>query len=904
MTKSLRGRTKVIGPAIKQSLPIELDPAAYEGAIVYAEDTTVRVSDGTSWNLVSPGVQGIQGTQGNLGLQGTQGIQGEKGIQGETGIQGDLGIQGIQGAQGTSGIQGDGGTQGTQGIQGIQGLQGNTGTQGTQGTQGNQGSQGTTGIQGAQGIQGTFGPSLTIIGSVADVNINPPNNPQTTLNNAFPGAVTGNGVIDEATGDMWVYDGSTWENVGQIVGPQGTQGVQGIQGAQGIQGPQGTTGIQGAQGTQGTQGTQGAQGTQGNAGSQGTNGTQGTQGAQGLQGTQGNTGIQGVQGTQGTQGTQGAQGIQGNTGIQGGSGIQGARGFTGFQGVQGTQGNTGIQGSVGTQGTQGVQGRQGTQGIQGRQGTQGIQGITGPSTTINATNDTTTNSLHFPVFVGALGSNQTAKGSSTKLAFNPSTGKLFVSNTEVLTSVLIEQWQSGGSYQQGEVVWAEADQKTYRSIRDHSGLTIEPSNNQSWDISSASFVRSFSVASQDTAPGDVFFKPDGTKMYVIGSANDAVYEYDLSTPWDISSAFFVQSFSVASQETTPTGLFFKPDGTKMYVIGSANDAVYEYDLSTPWDISSASFVQSFSVASQNTSPVDVFFKPDGTKMYMLGASGQQRVYEYDLSTPWDISSASFVQSFSVFPPQNLPTGIFFRSDGAKMYVIGALGDLIYEYDLSTPWDVLSASLAQDFSVASQDTFPTGLFFKPDGTKIYVIGTTNDTVYEYSIVTWLPISFTDEIIEGTIVDSTIDGSVIGATTPAAATFTTISKSSGSFRINHPILNDRYLVHSFVESPKADNIYRGIASLANGIAMINIDEASNMTDGTFVALNRNAQCFAQNITGFKPIRASVNGNILMLESSDFDCYDQVSWLVIGERQDKEIVDADWTDETGRVIVEPSK
>jgi hypothetical protein len=47
--------------------------------------------------------------------------------------------------------------------------------------------------------------SPCIIGSVPNVNVNPPNNPQTTLNTAFPNAESGNGVIDTATGDLWVY---------------------------------------------------------------------------------------------------------------------------------------------------------------------------------------------------------------------------------------------------------------------------------------------------------------------------------------------------------------------------------------------------------------------------------------------------------------------------------------------------------------------------------------------------------------------------------------------------------------------------------------------------------------------------------------------------------------------------
>jgi hypothetical protein len=76
----------------------------------------------------------------------------------------------------------------------------------------------------------------------------------------------------------------------------------------------------------------------------------------------------------------------------------------------------------------------------------------------------------------------------------------------------------------------------------------------------------------------LFFKPDGLKMYIVGSTGDDVNEYDLSTAWDISTASYLQNFSVEAQAALPTDLFFKPDGLKMYILDNGGDAVYEYDL--------------------------------------------------------------------------------------------------------------------------------------------------------------------------------------------------------------------------------------------------------------------------------------------------------------------------------------
>jgi hypothetical protein len=220
-------------------------------------------------------------------------------------------------------------------------------------------------------------------------------------------------------------------------------------------------------------------------------------------------------------------------------------------------------------------------------------------------------------------------------------------------------------------------------------------------------------------------------MYIVGTDGDDVNEYDLSTAWDVSTASYLQNFSVATEETLPSGIFFKPDGLKMYIVGYDGDDVNEYDLSTAWDISTASYLQAFSVAAQEGVPQDVFFKPDGLKMYVLGAVGQD-VNEYNLSTAWDVSSASFLQNFSIAAQEELPRGLFFKPDGTKMYVVGEAGDDVNEYNLSTAWDISTASFLQIFSVATEEASPTGIFFKPDGGKMYVVGSSGDDVNEYDL----------------------------------------------------------------------------------------------------------------------------------------------------------------------------
>ena len=149
----------------------------------------------------------------------------------------------------------------------------------------------------------------------------------------------------------------------------------------------------------------------------------------------------------------------------------------------------------------------------------------------------------------------------------------------------------------------------------------------------------------------------GLKMFVAGNDNDSVFEYTLSIAWDVSSASFVDSFSIASEESSPSGIAFSKSGEKMFIVGNNGDDVNEYTLSVAWDVSSASFVDSFDLSNEDTFPSGIAFSKSGEKMFISGATNDA-VHEYTLTTAWDVSTASFVDSFSVASQDGAPNGMF------------------------------------------------------------------------------------------------------------------------------------------------------------------------------------------------------------------------------------------------------
>lgn len=256
-----------------------------------------------------------------------------------------------------------------------------------------------------------------------------------------------------------------------------------------------------------------------------------------------------------------------------------------------------------------------------------------------------------------------------------------------------------------------------------------------WDIKTAVYAGSFLVRSEEETPMGLFFKPDGTGMYVTGTVSHAVHEYRITEPWDILTAAYVRSISVSAKLGYPIGLFFKDDGTKMYVLDSESTTrndVYEYDLSTAWDVTTALYLQTYAILEEDDVK-GMFIKPDGAKMYIVGAIGD-KVYEYDLGTPWNVTTSVYSQQFSVAAQDTGPSDLFFKADGTKMFIVGDIGNDINEYDLVTPWDITTASFIQNFAVGGWEVGPSTMAFSSDGKIMYVLGCAGDDVLIFNLST--------------------------------------------------------------------------------------------------------------------------------------------------------------------------
>ena len=253
------------------------------------------------------------------------------------------------------------------------------------------------------------------------------------------------------------------------------------------------------------------------------------------------------------------------------------------------------------------------------------------------------------------------------------------------------------------------------------------------DISSATYDSvSFDTTAQDGNMNSLFFSTDGTKMFAAGHSTDTVYEYSLSTGFDISTASYNSvSLSISGQDTFPKGLSFSSDGTKMYVSGSTNNNVHQYTLTSAWDLSTASY-DSVSY-SPHAVLASVDFNNDGTKMYTTFVGSPASIRQHTLSTAWDLSTASYDSvSFSTSSQETQPWGVCFNPEGTQMFVTGYSSDRVHQYTLSTAFDLSTASYdSLSLDVVLQENRPTSIRFNADGSKMFVLGYTNDDVFQYS-----------------------------------------------------------------------------------------------------------------------------------------------------------------------------
>ena len=258
-------------------------------------------------------------------------------------------------------------------------------------------------------------------------------------------------------------------------------------------------------------------------------------------------------------------------------------------------------------------------------------------------------------------------------------------------------------------------------------------------------------------PREVFVSPSGEYLFMIGAAEDKIQRLDMTTPFDIetgsgSSSQIITPTDLSqvagsnlSSEANARGLFFRRDGLKFYIVGTTLDTVACFNLSTAWDLSSTitydSKVSAVSFSgpdgtSVNLSAGQVFFKPDGSRLYVTDINADC-IIEYSIPSgeEWSLTNASQVGNATSLGAlsSNLlnPQSIYIDPTGVKVFIHTGLTDRLYELVMTTPWDLSTLALTNRDIDTDLTTNPTSVTFSEDSRFMYVTGSGIDKILRYS-----------------------------------------------------------------------------------------------------------------------------------------------------------------------------
>jgi len=241
----------------------------------------------------------------------------------------------------------------------------------------------------------------------------------------------------------------------------------------------------------------------------------------------------------------------------------------------------------------------------------------------------------------------------------------------------------------------------------------------------------------EATPQGVFAKPDGTTIYVVGQTLDNVYQYSLSTAWNVATATLSQIHSVTAQETLPVDLFFKSDGSVLYLLGDQGNDITYYSLSESWNVGSTITLDgTYSLSAQTTTPSGLHFSGDGTKFWV---SSVTTVFQYTVATPWTLTTASYDNKSFTNPQDTTLKSVSLDPSGTTMFLLGDTNDRVYEYYLTTANDITTAVYSgrssyiahKSTQIGNENTFG-GMYIAYPNNKMYLLGTASDTILEYNL----------------------------------------------------------------------------------------------------------------------------------------------------------------------------
>ena len=292
----------------------------------------------------------------------------------------------------------------------------------------------------------------------------------------------------------------------------------------------------------------------------------------------------------------------------------------------------------------------------------------------------------------------------------------------------------------------------------------------SWGIISDEVQNALFVDSNDAQQivRGLAFSSDGLKVFLHyqngGDTFRYIAEYKLSTPFDISTKTYAgddERCELTGNSGNDRRIFdmsFSTDGLKLFIAragsnneaGSNIDKIFRYDLTSPYDISTCSFAQKTTdldgdtlqlnsqagnrANNKNNKAQGVAINNDGTKIFIIFQdAADERILEYNLSTPYDLETISLVTSAGItLPVDGNPMSLFFNSTGTRLFYHDHNNHTVTQISLGAAYDTSSFTVDGSVDIrtkASANNISSelaGLAFSKNGLMIFLANDQNDS----------------------------------------------------------------------------------------------------------------------------------------------------------------------------------
>ena len=203
-----------------------------------------------------------------------------------------------------------------------------------------------------------------------------------------------------------------------------------------------------------------------------------------------------------------------------------------------------------------------------------------------------------------------------------------------------------------------------------------------WDIGNTTFSGEFDLSNefgstdQQSRAHGLFLRDDGEKMWVFNRTE--IWGYTLESPWELSSAVHTYYMDLKDFVQRGHDIDFNPDGTKLFIDDRNVRAVHQAELVIPWDVTSITSVFTLDISDEEEQVRGLKIIADGTIMLLMDTA-RKEILKYELSTPYELQSARFIDAFDVSEQTDDPRGLSVSADMQRFYVTGRDNQTIYQY---------------------------------------------------------------------------------------------------------------------------------------------------------------------------------------------------------------------------------